>query len=209
MNYKFFQGKVIDQMPILLSEGYVPLGPKEIFTEQMREKFRDDIWYDTNVVIAQHPDNEIKIIPNNVALLAEYIIPGRERENGAIILGPDEYERIPSRFQYVNSIGSLPSRMKREEAKQHPLLKALLESSCEELVNSTFDRMKEEFNQVEGMGFMFSSPSKSPTLRLLCLEPLTNGCTLSTLYHDVDFDKSMLVGRKPVQSSSPYRGFYF
>ena len=184
--YKEFYGKenprYIDQMPLLIAEGRVPLSLANVLERRLYSDLQDwkGNYFDTGDAIAYHPDKKFKIILDAELLLT--LNPESKLRKGALILEDGLYEKLEGEeFLYRNVEKFLDKDLSQEEVLQHPLWRAVARDQAllEEYVPRMYKEMKERWNYNENMGVYLDSFDGSPKLRALVVDRLEDGSGLN------------------------------
>src|SRR3989338_2675327 len=113
--YREFYGRIIDQIPLLLASGRVPLSTKQLMERRIEvrdadfgkqykgtaheasiQAVRDSIWtnyFDTGDGVLYHPDGKIKVVVN--APFLRSLNPESKLSNGALVAEIPSLEELP------------------------------------------------------------------------------------------------------------------
>jgi len=171
--YKPFEGRYIDEMPRLRADNRRPLTAKDI-AEKRIEVLKSknakliDAWvnnyYDTASGIVYF-GNEIKVIPYCEVL--SNIDSDAELENGALTLTPEQYKSLEGKV--LNRAGlKLNKLLTKQEAKEHPVWKALLGDALNPYADAMFKFGKKRYDVDNLMSICMSNAKNTPTLRAWC-----------------------------------------
>src|SRR3989344_8200505 len=126
-DYKVFEGKYNEQMPLLVQEGLTPLTIKDVMKyrlQAIQSKDKDEMnfwlnqYFDTVDGLAYHK-GQLIVVPNSQELLN--INQDSKLNNGSLILNDKQYKEISKKHEVIerNKIVSGKS-LTKEQAKQHP-----------------------------------------------------------------------------------------
>jgi hypothetical protein len=135
--YKEFYGSNVEQMPLLIAEGRVPMSVSQLM--QRRLNLRNDsevvktAWmenfFDTGDAIVYHPNGDVKIVLDSQTLremtLESEMTPQSQRNCGALILDEDVYKTLQGEVFKKGKFGKVEDPMSRKDVKAHPVWKVL------------------------------------------------------------------------------------
>jgi hypothetical protein len=129
--YKPFYGPLIEQMPLLIGEGRVPMNTAQLMQRRLEAKNGpEDVkkswmnnYFDTGDAVVYHPNGDIKIVLDSQTL--REMTPESQRIGGALILGEDVYNALQGEVFKKGKLGKTGDWMSREEVKDHPVWRFL------------------------------------------------------------------------------------
>ena len=230
--FKEYKGRSIDQMPIMLAEGVVPLSVvgfmlnREAIVEQL-----GSIYAGTSDLAAygrEGTSSELKMfltvdnqgrITENGRKALELINPLQERSSGAIVLTNEVYNEF-------NGVGVVP--LFRKELKKYGVDKNLTEAQVlnhlglrvllrhpdavpaefaydglmQEVVGKTFAEMGKRHDYIEGMGFYLDASEKNAKLRAWCVDGLADRSDAGGRYY-LDAGSGRFVSIAPEAPNAP------
>ena len=198
--YQEFYGKDIEQMPLLIAQGGIPLSVadlmerrlKAVGNKELKEGWCDN-YFDTGDGIAYHPDGRFKIVlgKNPVWAITQY----HRRVDGAMVLEPGVYETLQGPEFKRDSCGEVQRALSRREVKKHPVWKALARNDralLDRYTDFVFDDTKERFDYDENMGVYLMDQKDTPNIRLVSLYRFYHGSEAGA-WADLDIDRGRLV----------------
>jgi hypothetical protein len=181
-DYKIFNGRYNEQMPLLVNESLEPLTAKDVMQYklqaiQSKDKGELDFWikhkWDTATGLVCYKEDLI-IDPNSRLLLE--INQDSELYDGSLILNEIQYLKLSKENEVIkrNKIIAGMSLTKRE-AKKHPIWLKLAQddkSLLNEYVEVIFDKAKEIYNYNKNMGIYLPYYLGTPLMRGWCFRGL-------------------------------------
>jgi hypothetical protein len=202
-DYKIFEGRYNEQMPLLVNGGLQPLTSKDVMgyrikAIQSNDKDEIDFWlnhyWDTVTGLAYYKGNLI-VAPNSQELLN--ITPESKLNNGGLVLTPDQYKKLAKEYEVIKrSKIRYDKSLTKEQAKQHPVWIKLAQEDREllnEYVDKIFAKAKDVYGCDENMGIYLPDDRKNPELRGWDLGYLSYGSDADARY-DLDGDNLRLPG---------------
>lgn len=184
--YQEFYGRNIEQMPLLIKSGRVPMSvaglmdrrlevrdPK--FSPEVREAWHDN-YFDTGDGILYHPDGKIKVVP--YAQVLREINPRSRLIDGALVLLAGAYEAEEgAEFTKEDLKSIIKGSFTREGAKLNPFWQVLARNQdrLNAYVDFVFDEAQRRFGYNQNMGLYIGSAQKEPTARLVVVGRLGDG----------------------------------
>ncbi len=180
--YELFPGRNIDQVPLLLSQGRIPLMVSGLFEKRFSAQDPNVVsswqnnYYDCGNLCLTHPDKKIKIVSNveYAKKFWELLNPdcARKLVHGALPLPDGFYESFNVQEFGPKEIEKYADRLlTKKEAKSNPFWKELIPDK--DLRNNSIDKpfslAKKQYNRTELMGIYPGSFEKVPIGRLWCV----------------------------------------
>jgi hypothetical protein len=151
---KEFCGKNIEQMPLLIAEGRVPMSVADLMKRRLETKKNSYIeqGFDTGDAVIYHPDGRIKIVLDSEHLRNMSL---NSSGNGkALIIGEDVYKALEGEEFNRKNIGIIDEDLSREDAKTHPVWKVLArdQNLLNDYADFIFSRRKRHYADNLAMG---------------------------------------------------------
>lgn len=217
--YKPFEGKNIEQMPLLLKEGMVPISVYslmerrlEVLESAFSEKVRDSWWnncFDTGDASAYDTQGNVKIVLDAQPLRT--LNPKSRLKNGALVLPEDIYNQLDGQEFTKEQVAKYSVKFLQEgQSVDNPMWVALARGDTAMLKayeKVAFAKAK-EFGCDTAMGLFTASAKDVYTMRLWCLGSVGGGYLSSAngsdsiLLNSISF--GCLVGRAQEMGRSPY-----
>src|SRR3989344_7747914 len=202
-DYKVFEGKYNEQMPLLVQEGLTPLTVKDVMKYrlqaiQSKDKDEMDFWlnqyFDTVDGLAYHK-GQLIVVPNSQELFN--INQDSKLSNGSLILNDEQYKQLSKKYEVIKrSKVKTGNSLSKKEAKQHPIWLKLAQedkSLLNEYVDAIFAKAKEVYDYDENMGIYLPNDQETPVMCDWCLGDLS-GRSDAVAGDDLDY-YSRLLGR--------------
>ena len=210
--YREFYGRIIDQIPLLLASGRVPLSTKQLMERRIEvrdadfgkqykgtaheasiQAVRDSIWtnyFDTGDGVLYHPDGKIKVVVN--APFLRSLNPESKLSNGALVLSDELYAQTTDAPEFT--------REQVEKERFATVWLALAQDDTEllkEYRKAVAEELKTRYNY-EGQNMnVFLAPAKNVTTgRSCCVNRCGDGSNADG-NGDLDGGDGRLVGVVP------------
>lgn len=213
--YREYDGRNIDQMPKLISEGRTPLSVAEllqrrleVYISRVSGRVREAWWnnyIDTGDGILYHPDGRVKFVRDAHPL--RRLHPKSRLYKGALVLPDHLYDRTDGLELNKKEIKQfLNGSLSKTEAKKNPVWVFLSRDHklLNEYSDSVFKQAEEEylnrrliFYFYENMGVSVRDhPEDELTMRFLSVRELVDGSEIRA-FDDLDTREGRLVGKSP------------
>lgn len=181
-DYKEFYGRPINQMPLLVAEGRVPLSVSGLMQKRMEVLDSGDqelisYWwanyFDTGDAVFYHPNGNLKVVLN--AKPMKKLNPKSELSDGALVLPKGLYDKLNGdnfTREEIEKYGLAEKLLTKEEAKKNPIWKALAggdQALLDTYVDAVFTKVKEDYGYDKLMKIWLSQPQEATTGRLWCV----------------------------------------
>lgn len=181
---KEFYGRNVDQMPLLVAEGRVPMSVAGLMNKRLhyeRQDWRDN-YFDTGDGVAYHPDGKRFKVVLDAQPLRE--MTGESQLNaGALVLTDGVYESLEGQEFTRKELEKITGRnLSPDEVKAHPVWQALARGDNDLLqayTDATFAEMGERWSYEDGMGVYLGDAQKSPIMRSWFVNWLSLGSNAS------------------------------
>ena len=181
-DYKEFNGRYNEQMPLLVNEGLQPLTAKDVIQyrlQAIQSKDKIDFWssryFDTVTGLAYH-NGELVVIPNSQDLLN--ITQDFKLNSGSLILSSEQYKGLVKQHRIIKRKNIISGRdLTKKEAKNHPIWIKLAQGDkalLNEYTDAIFAETKTRYNYDENMGIYLPDDQEQPALRDWFLRYLGN-----------------------------------
>ncbi len=197
--YKHFEGKNIEQMPLLIKEGRIPISVTGLMQRRLYSGKQDwkNNYFDTGDAFVYHPDGRVKIVLDAPPLRT--LNPESTLKNGGLVLEDGVYETLLGpEFVRDTLTDMLEHDLSAEEVKTHPIWRAFARDYAllNEYTDRMFAEMKKEYNYEIAMSVYLPSKEKVPTLRAAYVYGLEVRSQLGS-WGGLDFGSGRLVGVAP------------
>ena len=186
--YKEFYGRNVDQMPLLIKEGRVPMSVSGLMKRRLEvENSKDkdlrnyylNNYFGTGDGLARHPDGRVKIVLDAKQLKelnpeSELLLLG-----GGLILTDGVYEALEGLEFNTKDLDKYTGRpLKKGEVKDNPIWLALARGDqhlLDEYTDMIFAKAKIQFNYNENMGLYLLSVQEKSIMRSWFVRGLDSG----------------------------------
>jgi hypothetical protein len=212
--YQEFYGRNVEQMPMLVADGRVPMSVSGLMQRRLDVRNSDnkvksawmDNYFDTGDGVAYHPDGRVKIVLDSQTLREMTIYT--QRVGGALLLTEDVYNALEGEEFKKSKLGKVNEWMSREDVKAHPVWRVLARDQAllNDCADYIFAESKERFGYDTAMGiYPGSCGGDEPEMRALCVSGLE---FRSSAYgrEDLGSDNGRFVGIAPEALGEPGKG---
>lgn len=181
--FKEFHGRNIEQMPLLIAEGRIPLSVNGLMQRRLDvrnasndvESFWMDNYFDTGDTVVYHPDGRVKIVLDSQYL--REMTPETQRNSGGLIITPEQYDMMDGLEFKKGELGKVNDRLLMKDVKSHPVWKVLARDSAllNDYVDYIFAEGKQRFGYNTAMGvYPISAQRNTPEMRAWVVSRLEN-----------------------------------
>jgi len=210
--YKEFRGKNVEQMPLLIAVGRVPMNVAQLMQRRLEVRNAEadlkrawmDNHFSTGDGVAYHPDGRVKIVLDSQTL--RDMTPNTPRDNGALIFGEDVYNALEGEEFKKGKLGKVNDWMSREDVKAHPVWKVLARDQglLNDYADYIFAEAKERFGYDTAMGVFPDLAGDNPKMQVWYVGRLVFRSVAFGMY-DLDLN-GRLVGIAPEALGAPGKG---
>ncbi len=222
--YKPFLGKPVVQMPLLIGESRTPLSmlevvqrrlelveaferlknanaPKELISayEELIKTWWGNTFYTSDGAVS-HSDGRLKIVLN--AQYARDLSPQTMLVKSAVYFSDDQYKALVGEEFGRNHVEQLFNRpLDKNEAKQHPVWRALLRGNqalLNEVVDAVFAQARQRFDDFDGKMMNVcrnAVPSEGAAGYLWVIGWLGRGEFFANCSNTLEYYRGLLVGK--------------
>jgi hypothetical protein len=218
--YKEFYGRNIDQIPLLISEGRVPMNTSQLMQKRLNgiselevisedfSKGIEDFWgsrgFNTFDVVIYNLNRDIKIVLDYQPL--KEINPQTQRKCGGLTISEDFYKTLEGEVLNKDNIGKINMPLTKEEAKVNPVWKVLARDQAllNDYVDFVFSKRK-RFLYYTGMSVCLNdfSSKKLPEIRLWTISGIEFGAD-ALGFGSIDYDFGRFMGILDKEKSKTY-----
>ena len=201
-----FNGKIIEKMPELISQGYIPISISEIMEQRIKaweskDKGLISLWeknyFDSGDGIIYHPDGRIKIVLDSQNL--KNINPNTQLNwYGAQVLPEQTFQKTQGIEFTRNEIKEYANKyLKKKEVLSNPIWLALVREDKQLLKEYTY-QVFSKINHLELMKIWISNSPHFEAQRLFCLDSLDFYSSIDGINFGQTFENiGCLIGIKP------------
>jgi hypothetical protein len=218
--YKEFFGRNIDQMPLLIADGRVPMNTSQLMQKRLNaiselegiskevsretKSFWNSRGFNTFDVVVYNPNRDIKIVLDYQPL--KEINPQSQRKCGGLTISEDFYKTLEGEVLNKDNIGKINMPLTKEEAKVNPVWKVLARDKA--LLNDYVDFIfseRKRFLYYTGMGVCLNdfSSQKLPEIRLWTISGIEFGAD-ALGFGSIDSDFGRFMGILDKEKSKTY-----
>ncbi|HIH17917.1 MAG TPA: hypothetical protein HA282_04005 [Nanoarchaeota archaeon] len=172
--YKEFYGSNVEQMPMLIADGRVPISVAGLMQRRLdvRNSGADvkssymDNYFDTCDAVAYHPDGRAKIVLDSQTL--RDMNEKSKRNGGALVLTEEDYETLEGEEFKGGKLEKVNESLSRADAKSNLVWKVLARDQAllDDYVDYIFAEGKERFGYDTVMGvYPSSAHGNTPEMR--------------------------------------------
>ena len=173
-NFKEFYGRNVEQMPLIIAEGRVPLSVAGLMQRRLDVRnVSDDVkaswmdnYFDTGDAVAYHPDGRVRVVLDSQTL--REMNKDSKRNSGALVLTEDVYASLQGEEFKKGKLGKTENPLSKKEVKSHPVWKTLARDQglLNDYADLIFAEGKRRFDYDTAMGvYLSSAQGSTPEMR--------------------------------------------